>query len=51
MAGLIPLALGAQTGIDLLRPMAIGAIGGLVLEMGVALFLMPVFYALAIGDN
>lgn len=51
IAGLTPLALGGQTGIDLLRPMAIGAIGGLVLEMGVALFLMPVFYALAIGDD
>lgn len=51
MAGLLPLALGGQTGIDLLRPMAIGAIGGLVLEMAVALFLMPVFYALAVGDN
>ncbi|MFP4681079.1 MAG: efflux RND transporter permease subunit [Chitinispirillaceae bacterium] len=44
MAGLIPLAMGLEIGADLLRPMAIGAIGGLVLEMAVALFLMPVFY-------
>jgi hydrophobic/amphiphilic exporter-1 (mainly G- bacteria), HAE1 family len=44
MAGLFPLAMGLEIGADLLRPMAIGAIGGLVMEMAVALLLMPVFY-------
>lgn len=49
MAGLFPLAMGLEIGADLLRPMAIGAIGGLVMEMAVALFLMPVFYIMAMG--
>lgn len=44
MAGLLPLAMGLEIGADLLRPMAIAAIGGLVMEMAVALFLMPIFY-------
>jgi CzcA family heavy metal efflux pump len=51
MAGLAPLAIGAGTGVDLLRPMAIGAIGGLLVEMAVALFLMPVFYRLTMRSG
>ena len=47
MAGLFPLAMGLEIGADLLRPMATGAIGGLIVEMAVALFLMPLFYAFA----
>jgi multidrug efflux pump subunit AcrB len=49
MAGLLPLAMGLETGIDLLVPMAIVGIGGLVMEMVVALFLMPAFYLFASG--
>jgi len=44
IAGLIPLALNLGEGGDLLKPMAVAGIGGLVMEMVVALFLMPVLY-------
>lgn len=44
IAGLIPLALNLGEGGDLLKPMAVAGIGGLVMEMAVALFLMPVLY-------
>jgi len=46
IAGFIPLALNIGEGGDLLQPMAIAAIGGLALEVVVALFLMPVLYLL-----
>jgi len=46
IAGLIPLALNLGEGGDLLKPMAIAGIGGLVMEIAVALFLMPVLYIL-----
>jgi hydrophobe/amphiphile efflux-1 (HAE1) family protein len=42
--GLVPLALALEAGGDMLQPMAIAAIGGLLMEMGVALFLMPCLY-------
>lgn len=44
VAGLIPLALNLGEGGDLLKPMAVAGIGGLVMEIAVALFLMPVLY-------
>jgi hydrophobic/amphiphilic exporter-1 (mainly G- bacteria), HAE1 family len=44
IAGLIPLALNLGEGGDLLKPMAVAGIGGLLMEMVVALFLMPVLY-------
>ncbi len=44
IAGFIPLALNLGEGGDLLMPMAVAAIGGLIMEIGVALFLMPVLY-------
>jgi len=44
IAGLIPLALNLGEGGDLLKPMAVAGIGGLVMEIAVALFLMPVLY-------
>ena len=44
IAGLIPLALNLGEGADLLVPMAAAAIGGLVIEIFVALFLMPAAY-------
>jgi len=46
IAGFIPLALNLGEGGDLLQPMAVGAIGGLVLEIFAALFLMPALYLL-----
>jgi len=46
LAGLIPLALAFEEGGDMLQPMAVGAIGGLLMEMPVALFLMPCLYVL-----
>jgi len=49
MAGLLPLALNIGSGCDLLQPMAVGAIGGLLMEIPVALLLMPCLYLLAAG--
>ncbi len=47
IAGLLPLALNVGAGGDMLQPMAVGAIGGLMLEIPVALFLMPCLYVMA----
>lgn len=47
IAGLLPLALNVSAGSDMLQPMAVGAIGGLLLEIPVALFLMPCLYTMA----
>ncbi|HRU07464.1 MAG TPA: efflux RND transporter permease subunit, partial [Candidatus Brocadiia bacterium] len=44
LAGFIPLALALEEGGDMLQPMAAGAVGGLLMEMAVALFLMPCLY-------
>jgi HAE1 family hydrophobic/amphiphilic exporter-1 len=46
LAGFIPLALAIEEGGDMLRPMAAGAIGGLLMEVPVALFLMPCLYVM-----
>lgn len=42
--GFMPLALAFEEGGELLRPMAAAAIGGLLLNVFVALFLVPVLY-------
>jgi multidrug efflux pump subunit AcrB len=47
IAGLLPLAANIGAGGDMLQPMAVGAIGGLLLEIPVALFLMPCLYVIA----
>jgi multidrug efflux pump subunit AcrB len=47
MIGFLPLALNLEEGGDMLQPMAVAAIGGLGMEMLVALFLMPCIYVLA----
>lgn len=44
LVGFLPLALALEEGGDMLQPMAAGAIGGLCLEILVALFLMPCLY-------
>jgi multidrug efflux pump subunit AcrB len=46
MAGFFPLALKLTEGTDMLQPMAAAAIGGLSMEMLVALFLMPCLYVI-----
>ncbi len=46
LAGLIPLALAIEQGGDMLQPMAVAAVGGLFMEIAVALFLMPCLYVL-----
>ncbi len=46
IAGLLPLAIHASAGGGMLRPMAVGAIGGLLMEIPVALFLMPGLYVM-----
>lgn len=51
IAGFVPLALNLGEGVDLLRPMAVGAIGGLVAEIVVALFLMPCLYVVFTPKN
>lgn len=44
--GFLPLALALEPGGELLRPMAAAAIGGLLAEVLVALFLVPVLYSM-----
>lgn len=46
IVGLLPLALGIGEGTELLRPMAVGVIGGLVFSIGLTFFFMPVAYLL-----
>jgi len=46
LVGFIPLALALEEGGDMLQPMATAAIGGLLMEMLVALFLMPCMYVI-----
>ncbi|MFP4650588.1 MAG: efflux RND transporter permease subunit, partial [Desulfobacterales bacterium] len=47
MVGFLPLALNISEGGDMLQPMAVAAIGGLGMEIMVALFLMPCMYVTA----
>uniref|UniRef100_A0A7C4PIA2 Efflux RND transporter permease subunit n=1 Tax=Anaerolinea thermolimosa TaxID=229919 RepID=A0A7C4PIA2_9CHLR len=49
LVGFIPLALAIEEGGDMLQPMAAAAIGGLLMEMPVALFLMPCLYVIVSG--
>ncbi len=49
ITGFVPLALNMSDGGDMLQPMAVAAIGGLGMEMLVALFLMPCLYVMAAG--
>jgi Cu/Ag efflux pump CusA len=44
--GLVPLALNIEEGGDMLQPMAVGAIGGLIMLIPVALFLMPSIFVI-----
>lgn len=49
--GLIPLALGIEEGGDMLQPMAVGAIGGLIMLVPVALFFMPCIYVISTREK
>ncbi len=49
--GLIPLALGIEEGGDMLQPMAVGAIGGLIMLLPVALFFMPCIYVISTREK
>ena len=51
IAGLLPLALGLGEGTELLRPMAIGVIGGLVMGLGLVFLFVPPLYVLAVGGR
>ncbi|MBN1488957.1 MAG: efflux RND transporter permease subunit, partial [Phycisphaerae bacterium] len=46
LVAFIPLALAIEEGGDMLQPMAAGAVGGLLVEVLVALFLMPCLYVI-----
>lgn len=47
--GLSPIALNLEEGGDMLQPMAVAAIGGLVVTVAVALYLVPVLYSITAG--
>ncbi|EDY82913.1 RND transporter, HAE1/HME family, permease protein [Verrucomicrobiia bacterium DG1235] len=49
--GFVPLAFALESGGELLRPMAAGAIGGLAIEILVALYLVPALYTLFKGKT
>jgi multidrug efflux pump subunit AcrB len=51
LVGFLPLALAIEAGGDMLQPMAAGAVGGLLMEILVALFLMPCLYLIASGKR
>lgn len=51
MMGFLPLALNVGEGGDMLQPMAVTAIGGLAMEILVALFLMPCLYVMMSGSK
>jgi hydrophobic/amphiphilic exporter-1 (mainly G- bacteria), HAE1 family len=44
--GFVPLAFALEPGGELLRPLAVAAIGGLLAAVLVALYLVPVLYTL-----
>ena len=48
IVGLLPIALNLEGGSDLLQPMALAAVGGLVTAIAVALYLVPVLYTLRV---
>lgn len=51
IVGFLPLALNLAEGGDMLQPMAVAAIGGLGMEILVALLLMPCLYVVAASSN
>jgi multidrug efflux pump subunit AcrB len=49
--GLLPLALNLGEGGDMLRPMAIAVIGGLLYSLLLTLFFLPIAYQLAVREQ
>ncbi|TVR00064.1 MAG: efflux RND transporter permease subunit [Deltaproteobacteria bacterium] len=46
ICGMLPLALGMGEGADLMRPLALAVVGGLLVSMGLTLFVVPSFWLL-----
>jgi multidrug efflux pump subunit AcrB len=46
ITSMIPLALNLEEGGDMLQPMAVAAIGGIIVEILVVLFLVPCLYVI-----
>jgi multidrug efflux pump subunit AcrB len=46
LTSMIPLALKLEEGGDMLQPMAVAAIGGIIVEIFVILFLVPSLYVI-----
>ena len=51
IVGMIPLALGLREGTELLRPMAVGVMGGLVFSVFLTLLFLPALYVLFAGRS
>lgn len=51
LMGFLPLALGFEPGAGMLQPMAVAATGGLLMEIPVAMLLMPCMYVLVHSKN
>ncbi len=51
ITGLIPLALNLQSGGEMLQPMAVAAIGGIIAVIFVSLFLLPCLYVMVTKDR
>ena len=49
IVGMVPLALGLREGTELLKPMAVGVIGGLVFSVFLTLLFLPALYLLYSG--
>lgn len=51
IVGLSPIALSLEEGGDMLRPLAVAAVGGLVVTVAVALYLVPLLYAMTTKER
>jgi multidrug efflux pump subunit AcrB len=51
ITSMIPLALNLEEGGDMLQPMAVAAIGGIIVEILVVLFLVPCLYVIFTRGN
>jgi HAE1 family hydrophobic/amphiphilic exporter-1 len=49
IVGMVPLALGLHEGTELLKPMAVGVMGGLVFSIFLTLLFLPALYSLFPG--
>jgi multidrug efflux pump subunit AcrB len=49
VAGMTPLAIGMGAGADMMQPLALAVVGGLLTAMFLTLFLVPCLYVIAEG--